>query len=515
MKKILKYIALTSILLNSCNAQNKIQETAYKIENSNIKPTIKPQKPEIKINLPEINREFRGVWISSVANINWPSRNNLSTDQQKNEALQMLDLLQETNFNAVILQVRPSSDALYKSDLEPWSYFLTGETGKAPNPFYDPLEFWISEAHKRGIELHIWLNPFRAHYASGTAISQNSIVKKMPEQMVKLRNGMYWLDPSDPKTQDHVSKVVADLVKRYDVDAVHFDDYFYPYKEYNGGRDFPDNKSWELYEKSGGSLSKADWRRANVNKFVKRIYEEIKTKKKFVKFGISPFGIWKSGFPADVSGTSQYDELFADPKLWLNEGWCDYLAPQLYWKEDGPQRYSSLLKWWQNENIQNRHLFPGLNTVGIKGVANRSTEIANQINTNRQILKSKGEIHWSIAGITKNPEMLATLQNLYKEKALIPASPWLKSENLEKPFLNFQTKENSVDINWNSVQNDKINHWILYSKYDGIWEYEILNKNIFSKNLVLNKSGKKLNTIAIKSVDRLGNESEYSAKEIQ
>ena len=329
-------LIISGLFLASCASQPKQKTVSEKPATT--KPATKPSSPAATsgtvkpktLTLPTVNREFRAAWVATVANINWPSRNNLSVEQQKLEAVQMLDMLKDAHFNAVIFQARPSADALYKSDLEPWSYFLTGQTGKAPSPYYDPLEFWISEAHKRGMELHVWLNPYRAHHTTGGAVTGESMAAKMSTDTYRLRNGMYWMDPTSDRVQNHVSAVIKDLVKRYDLDAVHIDDYFYPYREYNGGADFPDSRTWTAYKNSGGDLSKADWRRANVNKFIKRIHDEIKAEKPYVKFGISPFGIWKPGYPADVTGSSQYDELFADAKLWLNEGWCDYYSPQLY-----------------------------------------------------------------------------------------------------------------------------------------------------------------------------------------
>lgn len=468
----------------------------------------------ISNSLPKVEREFRGVWISTVANINWPSKNNLPVVKQKEEVLQMLDMLQSANFNVVILQARPSADALYKSNIEPWSYFLTGETGKTPFPYYDPLEFWIEETHKRGMELHVWMNPFRATHSTGGPINAQSMVRRMPNQIVRLKNGMYWFDPSDPITQDHVSNVVKDILKNYDVDGIHFDDYFYPYKEYNGGADFPDYKSWSAYQKSGGNLSRADWRRDQVNRFVKRIYNEIKAQKKYVKFGISPFGIWKPGYPEGISGSSQYDELFADAKLWLNEGWVDYFAPQLYWKIGGPQDFEALLKWWQQENTKNRHLFPGINTVGLKNVANKTTEIINQIGIDRKLeSKNKGVIHWSIAGISKNPNMLEALKNVYSEKALVPASPWLATEKNTPPSLFTLTDGNKIQLNWMNKKHLKnINHWLLYTQYNQQWEVEILNPEIHSKLIEKTKNGKKLKAVAIKSVDKVGMESDPEIK---
>ncbi|SFI66452.1 Uncharacterized lipoprotein YddW, UPF0748 family [Kaistella treverensis] len=508
-----------AVLFTSCSTPKK-PKTAAKKPVVTIKP-VTPKAPEpkvevLKLNLPEVNREFRAAWVATVANINWPSRNNLSTEQQKVEALKILDLLKNANFNAVIFQARPSADAMYNSTIEPWSYFLTGEIGKAPTPYYDPLEFWILEAHKRGMELHVWLNPYRAHHTTGGAITSESLVKKMPEQIIKLKNGMHWMDPSDEKTQDHVSKVINDLVKRYDIDAVHIDDYFYPYREYNGGKDFPDNRTWNMYQKTGGNLSKADWRRANVNKFIKRIHDEIKAEKSYVQFGISPFGIWKPGFPEGIKGSSQYDELYADAKLWLNEGWLDYFSPQLYWKNDGPQSFPALLKWWESENSQKRHLYPGINTVGLNGVSDRPAEIVSQINTTRSVLKdAAGTIHYSVDGLSKTPAMLSAVSQAYKTPALVPLTPWIKTEPLEKPLLYIEKSGTSAIAKWNSKDFTEVFQWILYAKYGDVWETQIIEKSRISETLPLIKNGKKLNTVAVKSVDRLGNESAYDGKLIK
>lgn len=459
-------------------------------------------------DLPIVTREFRGAWIATVANINWPTKNSLSTAQQKQEAIRILDMLQDANFNAVIFQARPAADALYKSDLEPWSYFLTGETGKAPSPYYDPLEFWIDEAHKRGMELHVWMNPYRAHHTTGGVVSNKSIARKMSSQTYALANGMQWLDPSDDEVQDHVSRVIRDVVKRYDIDALHIDDYFYPYKEYHGGRDFPDSRTWNKYVSTGGRLSRADWRRGNVNKFIKRIHDEIKAEKSYVKFGISPFGIWKPGYPAGISGSSQFDELYADAKLWLNEGWCDYFAPQLYWKDEGPQSFSALLNWWENENPKKIHLWPGLNTIGIRNV-DKPTEIVKQINITRNMLGNRaGEIHYSVDGISKNPVMLSQLKKLYENKALVPLSPWIRAERHQVPKLNFNESGNLLSARWSADAKDRVNNWVFYKKYGDHWEYEILDANVSSKTVSKVNNGKRLSGIAVKSVDRLGNESE-------
>ncbi|MCW1961748.1 glycoside hydrolase family 10 protein [Chryseobacterium viscerum] len=533
----LKLIVLLGVFASyttSCSVQNNVVKTPStknptkptnnttppKVPVVTTKPTTgttAPTEENFRTNLPEIKREFRGAWIASVANINWPSRNDLTVEQQKAEAISMLDMLRDNNFNAAIFQIRPSADALYTSNLEPWSYFLTGETGKAPSPNYDPLQFWIEEAHKRGLELHVWLNPYRAHHTNGGAVNSLSMVNKLSDIVVKLKNGMYWFDPANPKTQGHVSNVVRDIVKRYDIDAVHFDDYFYPYATYNKGADFPDNASWNAYVSSGGTLSRADWRRDNVNKFVERIYKEIHAEKNNVRFGISPFGIWKPGYPAGVVGSSQYDELYADAKLWLNKGWVDYFSPQLYWPVDSKgQSFEALLSWWQSENTMNRHLWPGLNTVEIK-VSDRPAEIKNQIAISRNILKNDaGEIHWSIAGLTKNPNMLPALKNgPYSEKALVPKSPWIKAVPLQTPTLFIADNGSFAQTSWSTKNAADVFQWVLFTQYNGIWQTEILTLDTLSKDIPKFKDGKKLSAVAIKAIDRLGNESDYIARKIK
>ncbi|MFC4688446.1 glycoside hydrolase family 10 protein [Epilithonimonas pallida] len=503
-------ILILAAFVVSCATKTKkavVKKPAAKTEVKT--PSPKPFIQPPTITLPEIKREFRGAWIASVANINWPSKNNLSVEQQKQEAIQLLNLLADLNFNAVILQIRPSADALYKSPHEPWSYFLTGQIGTAPYPEYDPLEFWIEESHKRGLEFHAWLNPFRAHHSNGGQITSESMVKKSPDNIVKLKNGMYWFDPADDRTQEQASKVVKDIVSRYDVDGIHFDDYFYPYAEYNGGKDFPDYKSWSVYQQSGGTLSRADWRRANVNKFVKRIYDEIKAQKNDVKFGISPFGIWKPGFPAGIKGSSQYDELYADAKLWLNQGWIDYFTPQLYWPiESSGQSFPLLLQWWSEENIKGRHLWPGLNTVAIKS-PNPVAEIAGQIDVSRQILKKDaGAVHWSIAGISKNYSMQQELKaNSYKEKALFPETAWLTSKELPELDVTWKKQSNNITVTWN--KESEALSYVIYQKYGNNWQTEILSPEIISKNIASESNGKKLSTIVVRSVNKLGKLSNY------
>jgi uncharacterized lipoprotein YddW (UPF0748 family) len=459
---------------------------------------------------PQAEREFRAAWVATVANINWPSKPGLSVDSQKKEALTLLNFLAAQHFNAVIFQVRPQADALYQSNLEPWSYYLTGVQGQPPNPFYDPLQFWVEAAHERGLELHVWLNPYRAHHLSGGPVTDSSMVKRKPELVVNLKGGYWWFDPSLKGTQDHGVNVVMDLVKRYDIDGIHFDDYFYPYPEYNRNEDFPDSVSWNSYQQNGGSLSRSDWRRQAVNTFIERLYKEIKKEKPWVKFGLSPFGMWRPGYPQSITGFDQYETLYADARLWLNKGWIDYFAPQLYWPIARMQQsFPVLLGWWIEENKMNRHLWPGISVSRDTSRINVN-ETLNQIMIDRGMLpKDKGVIHWSISSVTRNPVLTQLLKDgPYKKQALIPASPWLDKKAPATPQIQTEVVNDSLQIKWTHPNELDVFHWVVYYQYGNSWSYQILNRTQRLINLkrVLNNQSR-LNEIILTAVDRTGNES--------
>ncbi len=482
------------LLLTSCGSTKKIAAK-----------TDKPLSPAA-------SREFRAAWVATVANINWPTKPGLSSEEQKKEAIALLDFLQQKHFNAVIFQVRPQCDALYNSSLEPWSYYLTGEQGKPPAPYYDPLEFWIKEAHDRGMELHVWLNPYRAHHKDGKEISEQSIVKKHPELVVKLKEGYWWLDPSKKGTQDHSIAVAMDIVKRYDIDGVHFDDYFYPYPSYNGGADFPDDDSWAAYQQQGGKLSRGDWRRESVNVFIERLYKNIKAEKPFVKFGLSPFGIWRPGYPASIAGFDQYNELYADAKLWLNKGWIDYFAPQLYWPINRiAQSFPVLLGWWASENTLQRHLWPGI-SLGTDTSAKNVNEVLSQIMISRGMLpQSMGIVHWNIGSIMKNPNLAkAVIEGPYKQDALVPASPWLDNKAPASPITSTRAETGKLNISWTHPDEKDVFRWVVYYKYGNNWQYAVLNRNDRSFSLSATINNTRLTKIAVTAVDRSGNESMFT-----
>ena len=409
------------------------------------------QAPADDSTPPPAGREFRGLWVATVANIDWPSKPGLPVEKQKAEAVALLDRAAELNLNVIVLQVRTSCDALYPSELEPWSYYLTGQQGKPPEPMYDPLQFWVDETHARGMELHAWFNPFRAK-PSGVKydLADSHVAVERPDLVRTYGNGKteyLWLDPSMPDARDRTLAVMLDVVNRYDVDGVHIDDYFYPYPVSTipeKGEDadaedarpkaipFPDGAEFDLYRKAGGTLSRDDWRRSNIDDLVERMYREIKAAKPHVKVGISPFGIWRPGNPPSVVGFDQYAKLYADARLWLREGWCDYYSPQLYWPVYSTgQSFPALLHWWLGENDKGRTIAPGLYTS--KRAATKeggNNELVSEIMVARHTPGSEGHVHFSAKVLARDTNGVASRlrDDAYRGPALVPATPWVEDE---------------------------------------------------------------------------------------
>lgn len=454
------------------------------------------------MELPAVRREFRGAWVATVGNIDWPSKPGLPVQQQKDELIALLNNAVQLNLNAIILQVRPACDALYSSKIEPWSYYLTGVMGQAPQPYYDPLAFAVEEAHKRGLELHAWFNPYRAQlFAHKYQVSKDHISRTHPEMVVHY--GSYlWLDPGLKEVQDYSLRVVMDVVNRYDVDGVHFDDYFYPYREQDAQKrdmDFPDSGSWKRYRTSGGKLSRDEWRRENVNQFIKRVYDSIKTSKPWVKFGVSPFGIWQPGYPQQIKGFSSYDVLYCDSRKWLANGWVDYCSPQLYWPINQPeQSFPVLLKWWLEQNPKHRNIWPGLNDQRV-GHKWNTDEIINQVKLTRQLAKGiAGEVHWSMKSLQKPHTGLgATLgAGLYAEPALIPPSPWLDQTFPAKPTLDVDA---NGKLKWKPAGLEKISLWVVQTKNEGRWYTRIVPGD--TREATMNSPAE---AIAVTAIDRCG-----------
>ena len=441
---------------------------------------------------PAFPREFRAAWVATVYNIDWPSRQGLSSSTQKTEMLAILDKAQSLNLNAVIFQVRPNADALYKSSYEPWSHWLTGTMGKSPG--YDPLAFCISEAHKRGIEVHAWFNPFRALANKSHKTSSKHVTRTHPQHM-KVYKNYVWLNPADSFTQKRALAVIMDVVKRYDVDGVHLDDYFDPYPTVVNGRpnpNFPDGKSNAQ-------------RRAYVDAFVKNMYQSVKASKPWVRVGISPFGIWKPGVPAGIeAGIDAYDHLCADSRKWLKNGWVDYLSPQLYWRDQPrKQSFSALLSWWRQQGT--RPVWPGIATARIKSTddpGRPASEIIKQVNYSRSIGKNwAGAIHWSMKSLMQNRGDISNdlKRGPYSVPALVPPMSWISRSAPASPLFGARSSRGNTIVNITRVP--KVQTFAVQARYGKTWHSIAVVSN---RTLSLRGTP---DAIAVSAVDRFGNTS--------
>jgi uncharacterized lipoprotein YddW (UPF0748 family) len=397
---------------------------------------------------PPLPREFRAAWVASVANIDWPSQRGLSVGALKEEIARIVEVAASLKLNALIVQMRPAGDALYASTLEPWSEYLTGEQGRAPEGGFDPLRSWIELAHARGIAIHVWFNPYRAQHPSAkTPLHATHLARRVPEAVV--RYGEYlWMDPAHPAAREHSLAVIADVVRRYEIDGVHIDDYFYPYPIETTAADgkktetpFPDDAQWSAYVLRGGNLTRADWRRSHVDLFVEQLYALVKREKPWVRVGISPFGIGRPDRrPPGIVGFSQYDKLYADVERWLEKGWLDYLAPQLYWPiAQREQAFEPLLQYWIGANPKGRHLWPGLYTSRVGG-AERDPwpveEITNQLALIKRYANADGHIHFSMKPLLENRNGIAdALRGMFPSAAVVPSAPWLDDRAPSQPVL--------------------------------------------------------------------------------
>lgn len=469
-------------------------------------------------SLPSLSREYRGMWVATVANIDWPSKPGLPSDVQKAELIAILDRAAELKFNVIVLQVRPACSVLYDSKIEPWSEVLSGAMGKPPEPYYDPLAFAVDEAHKRGMELHAWFNPYRArHPSEKSEIHPQHISKRRPE-LVKKYGQYLWLDPGEPDVAEHSVSVMLEVVKRYDVDGVHIDDYFYPYKERDEKGnilDFPDEPSWQRYRRSGGTLSRDDWRRQNVDRFVERLYREIKSTKRWVKFGISPFGLWRPGYPPQARGFDAYAELYADSRKWLQEGWCDYYVPQLYFKIDHPTlSFPILLNWWVEQNRQGRHILAGNFTSKVADGSNsawEAQEIAEQVRLTRRQAGAVGNIHFSARAFMQDRGGICKLiRELHAQPALVPPAPWLSRSRPKPPVVQAARVAGGViQLRWQAQGRHPVAWWVVAYRNNGEWAVHVLPAQ---------SEGYTLPPVATLAfvcvVDRYGNASDWAPAEV-
>jgi len=404
---------------------------------------------------PDRKREFRGVWIATVTNIDWPIGRK-PPEQQKKDLIEILDSHQETGINAIIFQVRPAADAFYAKSIEPWSQWLTGKQGLAPDPFYDPLEFAITEAHKRGMELHAWFNPYRATFSPNeSGLSPNHITKIHPEWFLTY-GGTKLFNPGIPQVREYIVQIILNVVDNYDIDGVHMDDYFYPYAI--PGQRINDIETFNKY--NNGITNIEDWRRDNVNRLIRMLADSIHDHNPRMKFGISPFGIWKNKRQdpeGSISrGGDSYYELYADSRKWVKEGWVDYIVPQIYWPfGNPPAAFENLVDWWSN-NTFGRQLYIGQAAYRI-GEQRRTSgfhsaaEGPNQMKYIRKNDRIQGSVFFSSASLTADPLGFtdSLRETYYRNPALPPPMIWLDSipPNPPKGF-DITIKPRSFVLTW-------------------------------------------------------------------
>ncbi|CAN5215249.1 glycoside hydrolase family 10 protein [soil metagenome] len=493
---------------------------------TNAQPLVNPDVPVTA--KPDPKREFRGVWIATLENIDWPSNPRLPADAQKQEMTARLDAHQQMGINAIMFQIRPAADAFYAKSREPWSKWLNGKQGKGPEPFYDPLEFTINEAHKRGMELHAWFNPYRATTdGKFSALSPGHITRLKPEWFF-IYGGIKVFNPGLPEVRDYIVRVILDVVDNYDIDGVHMDDYFYPYQI--EGQHINDADAFKKY--GDGFVNIKDWRRNNVDLLIKMLGDSIHKHKPHMKFGISPFGIWSNKYQnpegSDTHGGSSNYELFADSRKWIKEGWVDYINPQLYWPiNDRSAAFNTLLDWWSN-NTYGRHLYIGQAAYRINerkvNAFKKPAEMPNQVKYLRNNPRVQGSVFFSSNSLLRNPlgfaDSLKT--TYYHHPALPPVMLWLDSI-APNPVRAFTSKpeNNGVSLKWESPlpakDDEPVYGYVIY-RFNGNEKVDLAdpkyilhiqyNDEPFYRDITAER--KKTYLYVVTAIDRLKNESDPS-----
>ncbi|MCU0650157.1 MAG: family 10 glycosylhydrolase [Gemmatimonadaceae bacterium] len=490
-------------------------------------PPPPPPPLDTTFTIPPISREFRGVWIATVANLDWPSSGALSATQQQGELVNLLDRAAALGANAVVFQIRVNGEKLYRGGQEPWATALAGRTDVDPG--YDPLQFAIDSAHARGLELHAWFNPFRAGNASDTArlapshfARRRPDLRRVPRDRVTGGGVGLWFDPGEAEVQDYTIGVFTDVVSRYDLDAVHIDDFFYPYPNANGALVFPDDSTFARYTRGGGTLARADWRRDNINRFIERLYREVHALKPTLKVGISPFGIWRPGNPAGITGLDAFADIFADSRLWLQRGWVDYFSPQLYWSiASTGQSFPALLDWWHAQNTQQRHLWPGLAAYRVAdgtSSAYAAQEILSQIGLTRDRAtgtRSAGSILFRAGSVFDNRQNIFTslATGTYAGVALPPASPWLSSTAPgTRPALTatpVTTPANAWSVRIVADRVDALRWWLVRwrsrSATTLAWSTRVIPATATTIVVAPSSAGARVDGVVVQAVDRAGN----------
>lgn len=504
----------------------------------NTSPTIIEETPSVVMPLEEVNtsltkeqifllqhpkREFRSAWITTLTNLDWPSKRGLTSEQQKAEFFTILKNFQANSINSVIFQVRASSDAFYKSELSPWSEWLTGTQGKAPDNDFDPLQFMVKECHERNMEFHAWFNPFRAiSHTKFSSIAKNHITNLKPEWFFQYGNTKYY-NPGIPEVRAYIIDVVLEVVNNYDIDGVHFDDYFYPYTI--GDREIPDSAEFSKYGSDFATIE--DWRRNNINLLVEEVSCAIKEAKAHVKFGISPLAIWRNK-NQDPEGSNtfaaqtNFDNLYSDTKLWMKNGWVDYMAPQLYGTTKSKYaNYTHLVDWWSKLEYDH-HLYVGHAIYKLdqrNGSYVKKEELIRQVEISRSKENICGNIYFRADAFTSNHQNFQKdlSAGVYKYPSLIPAMSWIDSIPPNAPEkLKLRNKKEGVLVKWSAPEPtedmDTASYYVIY-RYE---ESEEVKTELVDKILAIQKSTNFMDTTAVEgveynyiitAVDRLHNES--------
>lgn len=471
----------------------------------------------------QLKHEFRAVWVATVNNIDWPSSRNLSTQEQKQEIIHILDFHKSHHANAIILQVRPTADAIYPSAYEPWTKSLCGKQGKAPNPFYDPLEYWITETHKRGMELHAWFNPYRIKQNLDDSLVADHIIKQHPDWGWEYGNRLYF-EPGNPDVWHFITQVVTDVVKRYDIDAVHFDDYFYPYKI--DDQLFPDSAT---FKKFGGRYYPNqinNWRRHNTDTIIQLLSTAIKKTKPWVKFGISPFGVWQnrsenSHGSETSAGLTNYRDLYADVIKWQSNGWIDYLMPQLYWRDNHPDVGFSTLAYWWNDFSYGHCMYIGLAPYRINKKSKykywrKEKYFIKQITLTRKLQNIQGFGYFSSNSLMDKNRKLNKLlsKKTCAYPTIVPAMPWIDNEAPDAPY-NISKANNRISwvIDKKDNEFDKARFFVVYQfKLNSTQQLKKAENmmNITGQNYVQFDTKIPKGIYRISALDRLNNESQLS-----
>lgn len=432
-------------------------------------PPVVPDPASAGVELVDVAvpREFRGLWVATVSNLDFPSRQGLSASALRTELQRLVEKTHGLGFNALVFQVRPEGDALYSSRLEPWSRFLSGRQGKDPG--FDPLDYLVTEAHSVGMEVHAWFNPYRAASNKSATNDDLHITRTWAKSHTRPWGRVLWLDPGVPEVQNHALKVVLDVVDRYDIDGVHLDDYFYPYPE--GRQTFPDDASYKVYQNGGGRLERAAWRRSNVDNLVEALATKTREKRPEVRFGISPFGIYRPGIPAGIRGLDQVSTLNADPLKWFENGWVDYLAPQLYWPTGQKgQEYGLLLDWWNDQSTLERPLLVGLDLTKVgKDPKWTLAELRSQVRLSRSHDRTAGQIWFRATPVLANQAGLGDLMaEIYHEPALPPRLPRLQDLPVVPPHVRRDPRGLELD----HPDRKYLRGLVLYRSIDDVWKVD-------------------------------------------